>query len=108
MKIETIKKLQRQTSLEIENIGQKSGVIDASISNRIQKIEERISCAEDAIVNIEQQSKKIQNAKCPNPKHPANPGHNHKTKPSIIGIEDSEDSQIKGPVNILNKISKYP
>jgi hypothetical protein len=35
MEIETIKKSQRETVLEIENLGKKSGVIDASITNRI-------------------------------------------------------------------------
>jgi uncharacterized coiled-coil protein SlyX len=38
--------------LEIETLGKKSGTMDASISNRIQEIEERISCAEDSIENI--------------------------------------------------------
>jgi hypothetical protein len=38
--------------------------------------------------------------KAPNPKHPGNPGHNEK----MIGIEESEDYQLKGPVNIFNKI----
>jgi hypothetical protein len=33
--IETIKKSQRETTLEIENLGKKSGAIDASITNRI-------------------------------------------------------------------------
>jgi len=42
MEIETIKKSQR-ISLEIENLGKRSGVIDASITNRIHEIEERIS-----------------------------------------------------------------
>jgi hypothetical protein len=32
--------------LEIENLGKRSGVIDASITNRIQEIEEKISRAE--------------------------------------------------------------
>ena len=41
--------------------------------------------------------------KDPNPKHPGNPGHN-KTKSRIIGLEESEDSQLKGSVNIFNKI----
>jgi hypothetical protein len=27
-----------------------------------------------------------------------------RSSPRIIGIEDSEDSQLKGPVNIFNKI----
>jgi len=39
-KIETIKKSQRETTLEIENLGKRSGVIEASITNRIQEIEE--------------------------------------------------------------------
>ena len=34
MEIETIKKSQRETTLEIENLGKRSGVIDTSISNR--------------------------------------------------------------------------
>ena len=42
--------------------------------------------------------------KAPNPKHPGNPGRNEKTKPKIIGIEESKDSQLKGPVNIFKKI----
>ena len=53
MEIETIKKSQRETTLEIENLGKRSGVIDASITNRIQGIEERISGAEDSIENID-------------------------------------------------------
>ena len=42
--------------------------------------------------------------KSPNPKYPGNPRHNEKTKPKIIGIEKGKDSQLKGPVNIFNKI----
>jgi hypothetical protein len=42
--------------------------------------------------------------KAPNPKHSGNPGHNEKTKLRIIGIKVSEDSQLKEPVNIFNKI----
>jgi hypothetical protein len=83
MEIETIKKSQRETTLEIENLGKRSGVINASITNRIQEIEERTSGAEDTIGNIDTTVKK--NAKCkmqkaPNPKHPGNPGNNEKTK----------------------------
>ena len=47
--IETIKKTQSETTLEIETLGKKSGTIDASISNRIQEMEKRISGAEDSI-----------------------------------------------------------
>jgi uncharacterized coiled-coil protein SlyX len=49
MEIETIKKSQIRTILEIENLGKISGVIHASITNRIQEIEERISGTEDSI-----------------------------------------------------------
>jgi hypothetical protein len=53
MEIQTIKNLQRETMLKIENLGKRSGVIDASIANRIQEIEERNSGAEDIIENID-------------------------------------------------------
>jgi hypothetical protein len=62
MKIEIIKKSQRKTTLEIENLGKRSGVIDASITNRIQEIKERISGAEDTIENIDTTVK--ENTKC--------------------------------------------
>jgi predicted nucleic acid-binding Zn-ribbon protein len=62
IEVETIKKSQRETTLEIENIGKKSGAIDASITTRIQEIEERISGAEDIIENIDTTIK--ENVKC--------------------------------------------
>ena len=62
MKTETIKKSERETTLELENLGKTFRVIDASISNRIQEIEERISGAEDSIENIDTTIK--ENAKC--------------------------------------------
>jgi predicted nucleic acid-binding Zn-ribbon protein len=64
MEPETIKKSQRKTTLEMENLGKRSGVIDASITNRIQEIEERISGTEDNIENIDTTVK--ENAKCKN------------------------------------------
>jgi hypothetical protein len=36
MEVKTIKLSQRETTLEIENLGKKAGTIDASITNRIQ------------------------------------------------------------------------
>ena len=62
MEVETIKKPQRVTTLEIEILGKKSGTIDASISNRIEEMEERISGAEDSIENMDTTIKKMQNA----------------------------------------------
>ena len=50
--LETLKKSQRETTLEIENLGKRSGVIDASITNRIPELQEKISGAEDTIEDI--------------------------------------------------------
>jgi hypothetical protein len=61
MEVET-NKSQRETTLEIENLGKKSGAIDANTTNRIQEIEERISGAEDTIENIDTTIK--ENEKC--------------------------------------------
>jgi len=64
MEIKTIKKTQRETTLDIENLGKRSEVIDISITNRIQEIEERVSGAEDSIENIDTiVKKKLQKAK---------------------------------------------
>jgi hypothetical protein len=45
MEIDTIKKSKREITLEIENLGKRSGAINASNTNRIQEMEERISGA---------------------------------------------------------------
>ena len=105
MEVETIKKSQRETTLEIENLGKKSGAIDTNITNRIQEIEERISGAEDTIENIDTTIK--ENAKCKklltqNIQEIQDTMRRPNLK--IIGIEESKDSQLKGPVNIFNKI----
>jgi flagellar motor component MotA len=50
--VDTIKKIQSKETLKIETLGKKSETIDASISNRIQEMEERISGAEDSIENM--------------------------------------------------------
>ena len=79
--VDTIKKTQSEATLEIENLGKKSGTIDVSTSNRIQEMEERISGAEDSIENISTTVKKQCKMQTdPNSKHPGNPGHNEKTK----------------------------
>ena len=44
--------------------------------------------------------------KAPNPKPSGSPGHNEKLNLRIIGIEEREDSQCKGPGNIFNKITE--
>jgi methyl-accepting chemotaxis protein len=51
--IETLKKTQRATALEMINLGKRAGVTDASTTNRIQEIEEIISTVEDTIEDID-------------------------------------------------------
>ena len=70
-------------------------------------MEERISGAEDSIENIGTTIKEI--AKCkmqkePNSKYSGNPEHNERPNLRIIGVEENEDFQLKGPANIFNKI----
>ena len=71
-----------ETTLGIENLGKKSGVIDASISSIIQEKEERISDAENTIEGIDKTVKKCKMLKSPDPNHPGNPGQNEKPKPN--------------------------
>jgi cystathionine beta-lyase/cystathionine gamma-synthase len=69
--------------LEMETIGKIYGTIDASISNRIQEMEERMSRVEDSIENISTTIK--ENAKCKKiltQNIQENPEHNEKTKPT--------------------------
>lgn len=49
VELETIKKTQKEATLEIDNLGKWSGATDASITNKIQDIEERVSGVEDTI-----------------------------------------------------------
>jgi hypothetical protein len=94
---ETIKKSQRETILELENLGKRSGVIDTSIINRIQKIEERITGAEDTTKSIDTTVKENARSKR---LLTQNTQEIHDTrrrrKLSIIGIQDSKDSNLKG------------
>ena len=105
MELETIKKSQRETTLELENIGKKLGAIDASITNRIQEIEERISGTEDTIENIDTIVK--ENAKCKKLLiQNIQEIQDTMRRPNLrtTGKDKREDSQFIGPVNIFNKI----
>ncbi|KAL6082496.1 hypothetical protein STEG23_002745 [Scotinomys teguina] len=102
--IEAIKKTQTEGKLEMDNLSKLTGTTDASITNRTQEVEDRISGIEDTIEEIDisvkenTKAKKVitQNfqeiwdtMKMPNLK--------------IIGIE-GEEYQLKGTENIFNKI----
>ena len=49
MEIEAIKKIKMETTLEMENPGKRTRTIDASTTNVIYEMEERISGIEDTI-----------------------------------------------------------
>jgi hypothetical protein len=81
VEVETIKKTNMEANLEMQTLGKKSGVIDISITNRIQEVEERISGVEDRVEEIDTTLKEnSKHTKTPNTKHPGNSGHNEKTK----------------------------
>ena len=103
--VDTIKKTQSEATLEIETLGKKSGTIDLSISNRIQEMEERISGAEDSIENIGTTIK--ENGKCKKIlTQNIQEIQDTMRRPNlrIIGVDENEDFQLKGPANIFNKI----
>jgi hypothetical protein len=105
MEIETIKKSQRGKTMELENPGKRSGVTDACITNRVQEREERISGVKYTIQNTD--TKGIENEKCKklltqNIQEIWNTMR--KQNQRIIRVEEIEDPQLKGPVNIFNKI----
>ena len=99
------KKSQRDETGERKKKKKNLGEIDASISNRIQEIEQRISGTEDTIENIDTTVK--ENAKCKNLltlNIQEIQDTMRRQNLRKIGIEEREDSQVKGPANIFNKI----
>jgi prefoldin subunit 5 len=103
--IETMKKSQRETTLEIEILGKKSGKIDVSISNRIQEMEERNSGAKDSIENMDTRIK--ENAKCKmilTQNIQEIQDRMRRPNLQIIGVDENEDFHLKGPANIFIKL----
>jgi hypothetical protein len=85
--------------------GIKSGVIGASITNRIQEIEEKISGTEDTIENTDTIVK--ENEKCKKIlSQNIQEIQDIMRRPNlwVIGIKKSNNSYLKEPVNIFNKI----
>jgi hypothetical protein len=105
MEIETMKKTKRETTLEIEILGKISGNIDVSISNRIQEMEEIISGTEDSIKNIDTTIKEnATSQKILTQNIQEIQDTMRRANIRIIGIDENEDFQLKGPVIIFNKI----
>jgi hypothetical protein len=102
---ETIKKSQRKTALELENLGNRSEVINASITNRVQEVEERISGAEVTIENIDTKVKENSKDKKLLPQN-IQEIQDTMRRPNlcILDIEESEDSQLKGASKNLQQL----
>ena len=106
--VETIKKTQIEGTVEMENLGERSGITNVSITNKIQEIGEIISVVEDTLEYIDTTTKE-------NSKHKKNlltesikeiQDTMKRSKLRIIGTEESENFQLKGPEIIFNKIIK--
>ena len=83
MEIETIKKSQKDPILELENLGKRSGVRDASITKQnTRDRRENLRCRKFHREHGHNNQRKCKMQKDPNTKHPGNPGHNEKTKPT--------------------------
>jgi wobble nucleotide-excising tRNase len=83
----------------------KSGAFDTSIMNRIQEVEERISGAEHSIENMDTTIK--ENAKCKKTlTQSIQEIQDTMRRPNlrIMGIDENEDFQLNGPVNIFSKL----
>jgi predicted RNase H-like nuclease (RuvC/YqgF family) len=104
MEEETMKKSLRETTLDIETLGKKSGTIDVSISNRIKEMEERISGAENSIGNMDTTIKEnVKFKKILTQNIQEIQDTMRKLNLWTIGIDENEDFQHKGPANIFNK-----
>jgi archaellum component FlaC len=102
MKIETIKKSQMEATLEMENLGKVSGAKDASITNGIQDMQERIPGIEHTIEDIDTSVK--ENTKCKKFLTQDFQKMWDTMKRPNLGIEEAEDHQFNGPENLFNKI----
>ncbi|KAL6052546.1 hypothetical protein STEG23_025296 [Scotinomys teguina] len=91
--------------LEIEKLSKRSGNIDASITNRIQEMEDRISNVEDTIEKIDLTVKENTKTKKVIKQNVQEIWDTMKrSNIRIIGIEEGEEYQLKGTENIFNKI----
>jgi hypothetical protein len=101
-KIETTKKTQRETTLEIETIERNQ---ELYIRASKPEYKRRISDTEDSIENMDTTIK--ENAKCKNiHTHNIQEIQDTKRRPNlwIIGVDENGDFQLKGSANIFNQI----
>jgi hypothetical protein len=105
IQIEATNKIQMEAILKTENIGKRSRTTDASITNSILEMEERIAGIKDTTEDIDLSVKENVNSKKFLTQNMQEIWDTMK-RPNIkiIGTEGGEDSQFKGPGNILSKI----
>jgi uncharacterized coiled-coil protein SlyX len=92
-------------TLKMDNLGKRSVSTDARITNRIQEIEERITGVENTIEAIDptvKENTKLKKLLTQNIQEIQDTVK--RSNPRIVGIEEGEDSQLKGPENLFNKI----
>ena len=89
----------------MENLGKWTGTTETSITNRIQEIEERISGTEDTIEEIDSFIKEnIKSNKLLTQNIQEIWDTMKRPNLRIIGVEEGENLQFKGPENIFTKI----
>ncbi|KAL6081948.1 hypothetical protein STEG23_002202 [Scotinomys teguina] len=105
IEIQTIKKIQSEGRLEIENLTKRTGTTDTSITNRMQEMEQRISDVEDTIEKIDSSVKENTKAQKVMTQNVQEIGNTIK-RPNqrIVGIEEGEEFHLKGTENIFSKI----
>jgi uncharacterized coiled-coil protein SlyX len=91
----------------METLEKRSEVTDASIINRIQEIEERISVLEDTIEGINATTNEnAKSKKFLTQKFQEIQDTGKRLNLRLIGIEESESSQLRGPKNIFKKLQR--
>ena len=105
LEIEAIKKTQIEGILEMENLGKGTGTTDASITNRIQEVEDGISSIKDKIEEKNNWPKEnVKSKKFLTQNIQKIWDTMKRSNLWIIGIEEGEEPQLQGPENIFNKI----
>ena len=105
VEVQTIMKTQIEATLEMKNLGKRSRIRDVSTSNRIQEIEERNSGVKDTIEEIDttvNENSKHENILTQNIQETQDTMKRQNL--GIIGREETEESQLQEPPNILNKL----
>jgi hypothetical protein len=81
MEVESLKKNQRETALETEILGKRTGVTDASITNRIHEREESVRSRRYNTRYRHNSQGKYKKQKATISTHSRNLGHNEKSQP---------------------------